>query len=190
MCCIPTGWKFTGTLCAASSTDHGCLWEYPNLVKLPQAERKEDGTVAFEYKDQEVGVASEASRDHVLLFGKIHSKLSSSLPNRFNLQILGCEAHMPFCLAWNHRRLNINVNLNCTYFAGEDAPVNPCIYYCSTYDSKNQKFDLENGKGPYRWVILPSKAVPNVHPKGHGKPCQWFLKHWPLHVPGRHWLKP
>ena len=35
-------------------------------------------------------------------------------------------------------------------FAGEDAPVNPCIYYVGAYDAKAQKFSLEEAKGPYR----------------------------------------
>ncbi len=65
------GWEFTGTLCGAKDTDHGCLWEYPNLLKLPQATMAGDGTVAFNYENQEVGVASEATRDHVLLFGTL-----------------------------------------------------------------------------------------------------------------------
>ena len=34
--------------------------------------------------------------------------------------------------------------------AGPDAPVNPCLYWTSTYDPKRQKFDMGTALGPFR----------------------------------------
>ena len=40
--------------------------------------------------------------------------------------------------------------------AGPDAPVNPCIYWVSTYDKKKRKFDLEGAHGPFRCTFTYS----------------------------------
>ena len=66
---LHAGWKFTGTLVEADNTETGCLWEYPLLLKLPEARKGDDGQIHFDYNDQEVGKSSSAERDHVFLTG-------------------------------------------------------------------------------------------------------------------------
>ena len=67
------GWTYEGVLCSAGNTEHGCLWEYPVLAKLPEVQRTKDGKVDFVYGDQEVAKSSTATLDHVLLAGEIIS---------------------------------------------------------------------------------------------------------------------
>jgi hypothetical protein len=74
-----------------------------------------------------------------------HSLFACAISAPFRLRELHCLQHSRYS-GWHQ---------NAEFVAGEDAPVNPCIYYCSTYDAKAQKFSLEMGRAAIGRHLLP-----------------------------------